>query len=307
MLHNIKAFNKNIIKKQEHAFHLVDSSFLPFLSGTFLLIVLFNLLAYLHDIKFVILQCTSNILVQVIFIGIVLYWFNSITIESMRGFHTTKVQNGLRFGMLLFIVSEIMFFFAFFWAFFHFSIAGAITMGQAWPPKDTQDIDIMGLVLPVVNTTLLLSSGITITLAHDYILKGRQLPFTLNLFFTIFLGLFFLICQAYEYKYGLGFSWKEDIYGAGFFITTGFHGLHVTIGTIFLTYCLLRVIIEIKTHNIQNNNKFFKNLNCGFTSSHHFGFEAAAWYWHFVDVVWLFLFITIYWWGGYVHLILVFK
>ena len=107
----------------------------------------------------------------------------------------------------------------------------------------------MGLVLPVINTILLLSSGITITLAHHYILIGQQNNFIFNLFLTIILGFFFLICQGYEYKYGLDFSWKEDIYGTTFFITTGFHGLHVTIGTIFLIYCLIRTFIEVLTHN----------------------------------------------------------
>jgi len=218
-------------------------------------------------------------------------WFVAIVKESAEGYHTKKVQAGLRMGMLLFIVSEIMFFAAFFWSFFHFSLAPSIAIGMIWPPLGTQHLDIWGL--PLVNTILLLSSGVTITLAHAYLLKNNKDGFGWNLQLTIGLGICFLLCQAFEYKYGVKFSWRENIYGSIFFITTGFHGLHVTIGTLFLLFCWIRFVL---TTTDTLTNKALVNTTYGFNPDQHFGFEAAAWYWHFVDVVWLFLFITIYWW-----------
>jgi heme/copper-type cytochrome/quinol oxidase subunit 3 len=232
----------------------------------------------------------------------VMRWFISIIKESGRGYHTAKVQHGLRMGMLLFILSEIMLFFAFFWAFFHFSLIPSVNIGAVWPPVGTQELNVWGL--PLVNTLLLLTSGLTITVAHAYILRDNRLGFGAYLLLTIILGLIFLFCQAYEYKHGVKFSWRENIYGSIFFITTGFHGAHVTIGTAFLTFCLLRhisaVAYEAAMSTVASEAIRGEDLECpwAFHPQQHFGFEAAAWYWHFVDVVWLFLFLTIYWWGG---------
>jgi len=205
-------------------------------------------------------------------------------------------------GMLLFILSEVMFFFAFFWSFFHYSLSPSIAIGNVWPPLNTQKLDVWGL--PLVNTILLLSSGVTITLAHQYILNNNKNLFAWTLFLTIVLGICFLSCQFVEYKYGVKFSWRGNLYGSIFFITTGFHGLHVLIGTTLLLLCWTRHIISSDLFTITNSNlvndkdSIEERLFWGFTSKQHFGFEAAAWYWHFVDVVWLFLFITIYWWGS---------
>lgn len=165
----------------------------------------------------------------------VMCWFISIITESAAGYHTKKVQHGLRMGMLLFIVSEVMFFFAFFWGFFHYSLTPSAAVGAIWPPYGTQPLSIWGL--PLTNTLLLLASGVTITIAHAYILQGNKEAFGWYLLLTILLGITFLICQGFEYKYGVKFSWRENIYGSIFFITTGFHGLHVTIGTLFLLFC----------------------------------------------------------------------
>lgn len=207
-----------------------------------------------------------------------------------------------------------MFFFAFFWSFFHYSLIPSIAVGGVWPPTGTQVLDVWGL--PFANTLLLLASGVTITIAHAYIVKNNASGFSWYLMLTILLGVTFLFCQAYEYKYGIKFSWRENIYGSIFFITTGFHGMHVTIGTLFLAFCWFRnyitaILPAMMFENPYENRGYklsaFLSLfgyqarvahRWGFAADHHFGFEAAAWYWHFVDVVWLFLFITVYWWGG---------
>jgi cytochrome c oxidase subunit 3 len=210
----------------------------------------------------------------------IISWFNDIVIEStFQGYHTQKVQKGLKFGMILFIISEIMFFFAFFWAFFHSSIAPSIWVGNVW----ANYIQVLNTWnLPFLNTVIILSSGISVTWAHRAIITG---PFTsrkdviLGLLVTIVYGIIFTFIQHYEYVHA-GFDISDSIYGSTFYALTGLHGLHVLIGSFFLLVCLFR---QIKYH---------------FTFEHHFGFEAAIWYWHFVDVVWLFLFIAVYWWGG---------
>jgi len=217
-------------------------------------------------------------------------WFSAIVLESGQGYHTKKVQEGLRMGMLLFILSEVMLFFAFFWGFFHISLVPAVNVGNIWPPTDTQPLNIWGL--PLVNTLLLLTSGVTITLGHAQLVRGNTTAFFWQLFLTILLGAVFLFCQAYEYQYGVLFSFRDNIYGSIFFLTTGFHGMHVTIGTLFLLYCAVRHVLTVKNSQESAQSAF------ALTPGHHFGFEAAAWYWHFVDVVWLFLFLSIYWWGG---------
>jgi cytochrome c oxidase subunit 3 len=255
-------------------------------------------------------------MIHISFLGLyitAMSWFISIVKESSQGYHTKKVQQGLRLGMVLFILSEVMLFFAFFWAFFHFSLIPSVNVGGIWPPTGTQELNVWGL--PLVNTLLLLTSGLTITIAHAYIIKNNIDGFAWYLFLTILLGVTFLFCQAYEYKYGVKFSWRENIYGSIFFITTGFHGLHVTVGTLFLTFCwvrhLLASLLPYLNYSesgaavsllVRSLRAFGYNAEKGarwaLTPAHHFGFEAAAWYWHFVDVVWLFLFLTVYWWGG---------
>jgi heme/copper-type cytochrome/quinol oxidase subunit 3 len=187
------------------------------------------------------------------------------------------VQKGLSMGMILFIVSEVMFFFGIFWAFFHSSLSPNIEIGAVWPPKGIVTFD--AWKIPLLNTIILLTSGASVTWAHHALVAGNRSETTLGLIFTVCLGLVFTMFQAYEYSHAL-FTIRDTVYGSVFFLATGFHGFHVIIGTIFLFACLLR------------------HLNYHFTTKHHLGFEAAAWYWHFVDVVWLFLFISIYWWGA---------
>jgi cytochrome c oxidase subunit 3 len=287
---------QNPVQKTTHSFHILGPSPFPHLVGFYLFVFLTALTMHMHGLETPLLPTTF--VLHLSFLGlfwIVMNWFMAILVESSQGHHTRKVRQGLRLGMLLFILSEVMLFFAFFWAFFHFSLIPSVAVGAIWPPEGTQVLDAWGL--PFANTLLLLTSGITITIAHAYIVRGNHDGFAWYLLLTILLGVTFLFCQAYEYKYGVKFSWRDNIYGSIFFLTTGFHGMHVTIGTLFLAFCWLR---EYLTYGIFNEvgTKSSYNGAFAFTPKRHFGFEAAAWYWHFVDVVWLFLFLSIYWWGG---------
>lgn len=301
----------NLFKSQKHPFHILGPSQYPFLTGIFLFIWLVPQVFYMHGLAFPLSESMRGPLMHVGFLALfvtVMRWFYAVLKESSLGYHTKKVQKGLRLGMLLFIASEVMFFFAFFWGFFHYSLVPSTETGNVWPPFGTQELDAWGL--PLVNTLLLLTSGVTITAAHAYIIKNNSGYFAMNLGLTVLLGVVFLLCQAYEYKYGVKFSWRDNVYGSIFFITTGFHGLHVTIGTAFLAFCLVRhVLATIVPANAASALPVIHLLmpfgytpkagfRWAFTPDHHFGFEAAAWYWHFVDVVWLFLFLTVYWWGG---------
>jgi cytochrome c oxidase subunit 3 len=211
------------------------------------------------------------------------WWSNTIR-EAHQGYHTPVVQLHLRYGMILFIASEVMFFLAWFWAYFDASLfpSAAEAVGGQWPPKGLHVLDPWGY--PLLNTLILLCSGTTVTWAHHSLIHGDREGLKLGLLLTVLLGLLFTSIQAYEYAQA-PFFFKQsaggNIYGSTFFMATGFHGFHVIVGTIFLTVCLIRA------------------WKGDFTPRQHFGFEAAAWYWHFVDVVWLFLFVSIYVWGGW--------
>jgi cytochrome c oxidase subunit 3 len=226
-------------------------------------------------------------------------WWRDVIKEANAGDHTPIVQLHLRYGMILFIASEVMFFVAWFWAYFDAALFPAAVetlpnstqvigmverntlTGGVWPPKPAPQFqgtfDPWGL--PMVNTLILLLSGTTVTWAHHALLEGDRKNLVRGLALTVVLGLLFTLCQAYEYGHA-AFNYSGHIYGATFFMATGFHGAHVIIGTIFLAVCLYRAYYG------------------AFTPKAHFGFEAAAWYWHFVDVVWLFLFACIYVWAA---------
>jgi len=213
------------------------------------------------------------------------WWRDVITEAEVRHDHTPVVQLSLRYGMLLFIASEVMFFVGWFWAYFNAFLFVDVTKeatrfdvtGGVWPPVGIEAFDPWHL--PLMNTLILLTSGTTVTWAHHALQQDDRKGAIQGLWLTVLLGLAFTSVQAYEYSHA-AFSFSGSIYGSTFFMATGFHGFHVIIGTIFLAVCLGR-------------------LYAGhFTPTHHFGFEAAAWYWHFVDVVWLFLFFCIYVWGG---------
>lgn len=210
-----------------------------------------------------------------------LWWRDVIKEAVVEKAHSAITKIGFRYGMALFISSEVMFFVAFFWAFFTASLFPAEAIGFAWPPASVEPI--AAFELPFLMTMILLLSGCTVTWAHHAILEGKQDEATKALFVTVALGLLFTAFQAYEYFHAtFRFSTEHGgtIYSSAFYMATGFHGFHVLIGSLFLIVCL------------------FRNMKGHFTPKSHFGFEAAAWYWHFVDVVWLFLFTAIYWWGN---------
>jgi len=211
-------------------------------------------------------------------VAVMFFWWRDVIKEAQIDHaHTPVVQLGLRYGMALFIASEVMFFVAWFWAYFNASLFPTEQMGGIWPPDGILTFNPWDL--PFINTLILLTSGTTVTWAHHALREGKRDQVIAGLWLTVILGLCFTALQAVEYLEA-PFSFRGGIYGSTFFMATGFHGFHVIVGTIFLAICLVRT---------------YKG---DFTPKQHFGFEAAAWYWHFVDVVWLFLFCAIYWWGA---------
>uniref|UniRef100_UPI003001F606 cytochrome c oxidase subunit 3 n=1 Tax=Hermonassa cecilia TaxID=2673479 RepID=UPI003001F606 len=256
-----------------HPFHLVDYSPWPLTGAIGVMVLVTGMVKWFHNFNMNLL-----ILGYLIVILTMYQWWRDICREgTLQGKHTILVTKGLRWGMILFIVSEIFFFISFFWAFFHSSLAPNIEIGAIWPPMNI--IPFNPFQIPLLNTIILISSGVSVTWAHHAIMENNNSQMTQGLFITIILGIYFSILQAYEY-FEAPFTIADSVYGSTFFMATGFHGLHVIIGTLFLFICLIR------------------HLNNHFSNNHHFGFEAAAWYWHFVDVVWLFLYISIYWWGN---------
>ncbi len=210
-------------------------------------------------------------------------WWADVVAEARSGTdYTDVVRRGLRMGMVLFIMSEVLFFFAFFWAFFNASLPMLSFAAQpAWPPPGIVPFD--PWTVPFLNTVILLSSGATVTYAHHKIREGDNKKAAQGILLTVLLGAIFTGFQAYEYIHAT-FKFTGGIYSSTFYLATGFHGFHVLVGTVFLFVCWIRT-------------------RAGhFTPEAHIGLEAAAWYWHFVDVVWLFLFASVYWWGslGYV-------
>jgi len=203
-------------------------------------------------------------------------WWRDVIREAAGGYHTTTVQRGLLIGFLLFLLSEIMLFFSFFWAFFNSSLSPGVEIGAVWPPVGIHAIDPWSL--PLLGTCVLLASGFTVTAAHHAIVGGNKYSAIISLAFTVILGALFVFLQANEYYYS-GFTIADSVFGSAFYMTTGLHGLHVIAGTIFLTVGLVRLFRD------------------SFTSEHHLGVEFSIYYWHLVDVVWLFVFLFYYCWG----------
>jgi len=260
---------------QKHPFHLVDPSPWPFMASISIFIFTTGGVIFIQNFisggQFIILGFSLLIFT------IVFWWRDVVREATFEGQHTSSVQLGLRFGILLFIVSEVMFFFAFFWAFFWFSLAPTPDIGSIWPPKGIEVFN--AWEIPFLNTLILLNSGASVTWAHHSLIKGNRDSSILALVVTLLFAIVFIMLQFFEYTSAM-FTISDGVYGSAFFLATGFHGFHVFIGACFLVVGLLRSI-------------FYH-----FTKQHLFGFEAAAWYWHFVDVVWLFLFVSVYWWGN---------
>jgi cytochrome c oxidase subunit 3 len=264
-----------MLTKKTHSFHIVDYRPWPILAALASIILTYGLVEWFHFKSFI-----SPFIGLIILIIIATQWWRDITRErTIQGLHTYEVLKNLKYGMILFIVSEIFFFISFFWAFFHRRLSPTIEIGILWPPSGIESFNPFNV--PLLNTIILISSGVTVTWTHHSIINSNISQRFNRLLITIILGIYFTSLQALEY-YEAPFSIADSIYGSTFFVATGFHGLHVIIGTAFLIVCLFR----IKTGH--------------FSISHHFGFEARAWYWHFVDVVWLFLFLNIYWWSNFI-------
>jgi cytochrome c oxidase subunit 3 len=261
--------------KTAHPFHLVTPSPWPLITAIFVLTLVISMVLFFrghffgftfiyYGLYYMLSSCN--------------YWWRDVIRESTyEGNHTSKVELGLRMGMVLFIVSEVMFFFGFFWAFFHSSISPTLDIGSIWPPKGILVFDME--YLPVLNTLILISSGVSVTWCHHAIVFGNYFESFVSLLLTISLALLFTWFQYIEYLHS-DFTISDSIFGSTFFLSTGFHGCHVFIGTVFLAVSLVRL------------------AEAHYTSEHHLGLEAAIWYWHFVDVVWLVLFLFIYWWGA---------
>ena len=255
---------------QNHPYHMVAPSPWPVLGAAAVLVLAAGAIVFMHDGGPWIMLAGLCALLYVMF-----RWWADVVREAQDGHsHNAIVRIGLRYGMALFILTEVMFFFGFFWAFFSSSLFPA---AGTWPPKGVKVLEPFDW--PLLNTFILLASGATLTWAHHGLIEDYRRDLVRGLTATIALGIAFTLIQAYEYSHA-AFGFTEGIYPTTFYMATGFHGFHVIIGTIFLTVCLVRAV---KGH---------------FKPDQHVGFEAAAWYWHFVDVVWLFLFFSIYWWGS---------
>ncbi|GEM_PF-12600 len=263
----------------DHPYHLVDPSPWPALGAVSLLSLTMGGAMFMHGKP-------GGLALLLIGLAVVLYtmfvWWRDVIKEGITDkAHTYKVRTGLRLGMALFIVSEVLFFAAFFWSFFNASTLPRLPMADdlwkiadgTWPPAGIVPFDPMHL--PFLNTLILLLSGTTVTWAHYAILNKDQKSAVTALYYTVALGVSFTALQVYEYTHA-AFGFKDGVYASNFYMATGFHGFHVLVGTIFLAICLIRA----------KKNQF--------TPEHHLGFEFAAWYWHFVDVVWLFLFLFVY-------------
>ena len=274
--------------KPHHDYHLVAPSPWPLVGSVSVFIMAVGGIVWMKNLGFGSLHLGPYIF-GVGLLGVLytmLQWWLDVIHEAQHGDHTRVVQISHRYGMILFIASEVMFFVAWFWAYFNVALFPSESIeylrsaftGGVWPPKGTAPLD--PFHLPLFNTLILLTSGTTITWAHHGLLHNDRTALKYGLILTFLLGMLFTSVQGYEYAHA-EFAFKNSIYGSTFFMATGFHGFHVIIGTIFLIVCTIRAYAG------------------QFTPKQHLGFEFAAWYWHFVDVVWLFLFTCIYVWGSW--------
>lgn len=260
---------------QAHPFHLVSPSPWPLYSSISLLTLTTSGVLTMHGFS-----GAGNILflALVTLIYSMSLWFRDIISEGTYiGNHTLAVQKGLNLGVALFIVSEALFFLAIFWTFFHSALSPTVELGAQWPPIGIDAIN--PFELPLLNTVILLSSGVTVTYAHHSLIQGNRAGALYGLVFTVVLAAIFTAFQGIEYSVS-SFTLSDGVFGSCFYFGTGFHGLHVIIGTIFLAVGLWRTLAYHLTEN------------------HHLGLEAGILYWHFVDVVWLFLYVSVYYWGS---------
>jgi cytochrome c oxidase subunit 3 len=262
-------------KFQGYPFHLVSPSLWPLYTGISLFVLTTNGALSMHNFSYAYISLYFAVFLV---ISSMSFWFRDIISEStFIGDHTLAVQKGLNLGVILFIVSEALFFMAIFWAFFHSALTPTVELGAQWPPLGIEPIN--PFELPLLNTIILLSSGATVTYAHHSLIQGKREGSLYGSIATVLLAIVFTLFQVIEYSVS-SFTISDGAFGTCFFFGTGFHGLHVIIGTLFLGVALWRIF----AYHLTNN--------------HHLGFEAGILYWHFVDVVWLFLYISIYYWGS---------
>ena len=267
--------NLNRSAFQGHPFHLVSPSPWPVFCSISLLTLTTSAALTFHNFQY-----AGNWLFSALILLILsmFFWFRDVISEGTYiGNHTLAVQRGLNMGVALFIVSEVLFFLAIFWAYFHSALSPTVELGAQWPPMGVEAIN--AFELPLLNTVILLSSGVTITYSHHSLIQGNRNGALYGAILTIILAIIFTAFQGLEYSVS-SFTISDGAYGSCFFFGTGFHGLHVIIGTIFLAVGFWRLFAYHLTEN------------------HHLGMESGILYWHFVDVVWLFLFLAVYYWGS---------
>jgi cytochrome c oxidase subunit 3 len=263
------------INFKDHPFHLLSPSPWTLYKSICLLILTTSAAWSMHNYN----NCYYIFYISLILvISSMSFWFRDIISEgTFLGDHTLAVQKGLNLGIILFIVSEALFFLAIFWAFFHSALTPTVELGAQWPPIGIEPVN--PFELPLLNTVILLSSGATVTYAHHSLIHGERKGALYGSIATILLAIIFTVFQGVEYSVS-SFTISDGAFGTCFFFSTGFHGFHVIIGTIFLGVALWRIFAYHLTDN------------------HHLGFEGGILYWHFVDVVWLFLYVSIYYWGS---------
>ncbi len=267
--------NLNRSNFQAHPFHMVSPSPWPLYTCICLLTLTTSGVLTMHgfsEAKY----CLTLAFLCVI--SSMSFWFRDVISEgTYLGNHTLSVQRGLNLGVALFIVSEALFFLAIFWTFYHSALSPTVDLGAQWPPMGIDTIN--PFELPLLNTVILLSSGVTVTFAHHSLIQGNRSGALYGMLFTVLLAILFTLLQGLEYTVS-SFTLSDGTYGSCFYFGTGFHGFHVIIGTVFIAVGLWRILAYHSTDN------------------HHLGIESGILYWHFVDVVWLFLFISIYYWGS---------
>lgn len=264
-----------LMLKNTHPFHIVAPSPWPLVTSLILLSAASMLIQNLHFNRISLISLA--ILIQVIIATAAIWWRDVKREATIQGHHTSRTLFLLKYRIIIFIISEVIFFLRFFWAYFHRRISPNIELGRRWPPNRLKIFN--PIEIPLLNSIILLSSGATITWAHHSFLNSNINKRLTALIITITLGILFSGCQGIEYI-DANFTFSDSVYGSTFFLATGFHGIHVLIGTIFL------IVTAKRIYSIQNS------------TNHFICFDLSAWYWHFVDVVWLFLFISIYWWGS---------
>lgn len=260
---------------QNHPFHLVSPSPWPLNTSISLLSLTVSGALSMHSFSNAYIVTFLSLFAVIFSMS---FWFRDIIAEgTFLGNHTLAVQKGLNLGVILFIVSEALFFMAIFWAFFHSALTPTVELGAQWPPLGIESVN--AFELPLLNTFILLASGVTITYSHHSLIQGNRSGAIYGSIATVVLALIFTVFQGVEYSVS-SFTLSDGAYGSSFYFSTAFHGLHVIIGTIFIAVALWRIIAYHLTDN------------------HHLGFESSILYWHFVDVVWLFLYVSVYYWGS---------